>query len=127
MSRMRPTSVAAPTTSLMSARDLGDGLAELHLVAATQAFRVPDGSTVQERAVTRPEVFDVHVAVATEQARVHLRHEVVVEHDPATSASPDRELVVQGESLAATCGRFDDAEPRRPAAARRLLDGRSGC
>src|SRR5215211_5056188 len=107
---MRPTSVAAPTTSLMSAHHLGDGLAELHLVAATDALSALDRPTVQQRAVAGPEVFDVDVAVATEHARVHLRHEAVVEHDAAPPTSPHRHLVVQCERLTAARLGFHDAE-----------------
>src|SRR5262245_1072950 len=107
---MRPTSVAAPMTSLMSARHFRDGLAELHPVAAADALGALHRAAVQQRAVARAEVFDVHVSVAAEHARVYLRHEAVVEHDAAPPTSTHRHLVVQRERLTATRLGFQDAQ-----------------
>ena len=56
----------------MSARDLGDGATELHLVAPANALRGSDGAAVQQRAVPGAQIFDVDVTVAPEDARVHL-------------------------------------------------------
>ena len=77
----------------MSACDLGDGAPELHLVTTADAFRSGDGAAVQQGAVARAQILDVDVAVAPEHTRVHLRDERVVEHDTATAAASDRELV----------------------------------
>src|SRR3954470_7233910 len=86
-SRTRPTSVAAPVTSLTAPASpdrLGDGLAELHVVTAPQLGGVDERLAVEQRPVARAEVLHVDRAVAPEQARVDRRDEGVVgEHDAA--------------------------------------------
>src|SRR4051794_4982767 len=103
-SRTRPTSVAAPVTSLTapaSPDGLGDGLAELHVITAPQLDGVDDRLAVEQRPVAGAEVLHVDRAVAPEQARVHGRDEGVVgEHDAAPAAATDGELVDQWERLA---------------------------
>src|SRR3954449_11804316 len=111
-SRTRPTSVAAPMTSLTAPASplpsplpspdcLGDGLPELHVITAPQLRRVDEGLAVQQRAVARTEVLHVDRAVAPEHARVHGGDEGVVgEHDAAAAAATDGELVDEGKGLA---------------------------
>ena len=67
---------------------------------------------VQQRAVARPEVFDVDRAVARgTRARVHGGDERVVgQHDAATAAATNGELVAEREALALAGGRFEDAQ-----------------
>ena len=86
-------------------RDLGDGLAELHLVTALAAASTRSiCSPFTYVPLRRAEVLDVALAVCRNSARVHLRDErVVAEHDAAAAAASDRELV----------GRACSVSPRR--------------
>ncbi len=110
---------------LTSAHRLGDGASELHAITTAEALRAAHRLAVEQRPVPRAEILDVHVAAATEDARVDLRHERVVEHDAAAAPATHGELVGEHERLAAPRGRLQDAQARRStAAAGRFLRGR---
>ena len=81
------------------------------------------GSPFTNVPLREPEILDVDVVAAPEQARVHLRDErVVVEHDAAPAAAADRDLVVQRVHLALARRRLEQPHagargPRRRGAA----------
>src|SRR5215207_548968 len=129
-SRTRPTSVTPAATSLngltagsrrprrarRSLGDLGDGLAELHLVAALEARHAVDLLAVHVGAVGRTEVLDVPLAVLLEQSGVQLRDvRVVVEDERAPTAAADGDLAVDGVRLAPAGGGLEDAQTQRGA------------
>src|ERR1700740_2899605 len=86
---------------LRSPGDLRERVAELDLIAATEARDLFDADAVHHRAVRRAQVLDVGLAAAPEHPRVDLRDEgVVLEHDPAARGAADGDLVVEGVDLA---------------------------
>src|SRR4051794_3771623 len=127
-SRTRPTSVAAPVTSLTAPASpqpspdcLGDGLPELHVVTPAELGGVHQRLAVEQRAVARPEVFHVDRPVAPEHPRVDGGDEGVVgEHDPAPAAATDGELVGEREALAVARRRFEDPQAAGTTALGRL-------
>src|SRR5262249_32311315 len=118
----RPTSVTPAATSLSrliarsvrpgrSLADLGDGLTELHVVAALEARHAGDLLAVHVRAVGRAEILDVPLAVLLEEARVQLGDvRAVAEHERAPATPADRDLAVDRVRLAPTSRGLDDAE-----------------
>src|SRR2546430_2993799 len=123
-SRTRPTSLTPSATSLKgltacsrppgrSLDDLRDRLAEMHLVSPFEARHAVDLLAVHVGAVGRAEVLDVPLAVLLEQPGVQLGDvRVVVEHESAPTAAPDRDLAVDRVRLAPTRGGLEDAEPQ---------------
>src|SRR5207302_11432364 len=90
---------------------------ELEPVASAQSSCAADLLAVHERAVARPEVLDVHVAVAVKQARVDRRRVMVLRDDDAAApAASDGDLVGHRVGLAVVAVGVEQPQPGSTAA-----------